>query len=465
MLNNILLNCRKNNGIQRIRIINKQFFSQNVWKKTKSSKKKPSETQERVEPLENKETPNLKIKCSIDTIHESGMSFADLFKKNCDFEQMKDIFDAVEYLNLASGGDMIKIRRFYVTVVLLAMHSSVDQSLKDALRKHFQLTDESRWRENPFLKVCETYLTIMNDPSARYSVTFRADENSVRYFATFKEYLLEALRRGIPDLEHWDVPAANKKVNHILELLNKLESKNKGLITKEPQKKIPQIQLMIDGLTKTKKHNLLEKSMSSEFSKAPELGAQPSLKDLLEHLAFKAAPLNQNSKSFDPERSLFDFPNSIDIPEINKSFKKSGTSEHLKKAQSHPYLDLFFDSDFQINEYQKHSNYRDSNKKIIERKPLRVEAILKIQRALGVRERSRDLFRESQGILEEMLLSKEKKLSGEELDKLEEEYEELVNLQRDPNYLLKKDTMRSNLGYTAFNNLNFYNKFKQISKL
>ena len=47
--------------------------------------------------------------------------------------------------------------------------------------------------------------------------------------------------------------------------------------------------------------------MHLEFALAPELNPDPSLMEILEIFAYKAATLNENAKPFDPDRPFFDY--------------------------------------------------------------------------------------------------------------------------------------------------------------
>jgi hypothetical protein len=201
--------------------------------------------------------------------------------------------------------------------------------------------------------------------------------------------------------------------------------------------------------------------MQSEFALAPELTSDPSLMQIFEHFAYKAAPLNENAKPFDPDRPFFDYSISLNIPEIEKDFNEGYIAKHLPVNNSHPYLELFFESDFKSNEYTKKANFVEKPKPKLERKPFRIEAIIKIQRALGVRLRSEGIFQKSEEILESFINSDETNLNVEDVDVMYTEYEDFMNLCRDANYFLKKSSMRSSLGKYTYDRIQDYNKYKK----
>ena len=153
-------------------------------------------------------------------VHESGMSFSDLFKKECDQKSILEVFDAVQYLLKASQGDLNKIRRFYVTVIVLAIHSSsLNPKIKASLRKYFQLTDETEWRDNPLLKLCEDYNSVLNNPYAKSEISIKVDKARLRSIITLKSYLIQAIKAQIPSLEPWDVDEYMHQASKISELL------------------------------------------------------------------------------------------------------------------------------------------------------------------------------------------------------------------------------------------------------
>ena len=200
--------------------------------------------------------------------------------------------------------------------------------------------------------------------------------------------------------------------------------------------------------------------MHLEFALAPELTPDPSLMEILENFAYKAAPLNENAKPFDPDRPFFDYSISLNIPEIEKDFSEGYISKHLPVHNSHPYLDMFFESNFKADEYEKRANFVEKKKPSLERKPFRIEALIKIQRALGVRMRSEGIFRKSEQILESFINSGENKLNVEDVDIVYAEYEDYSKLCKDANYFLKKISLRSSLGNDAFDRIQDYNRYK-----
>lgn len=208
---------------------------------------------------------------------------------------------------------------------------------------------------------------------------------------------------------------------------------------------------------------LLAKSISTEFPLPPALGEEPTLTKILEQFAFLSAPLNENSKSYDPNRPFFDYSTALDIPEIEKDFENGNFEKHLPVDHSHPYVKLFIENDFSIDHYEKVEAFKNPKKKIIERKPLRIEAIIKIQRALGVRGRSQKLFSISEQILQNLIEDPQNELTPEMIMILEEEYEDLIGLCKDSNYFLKKGSIKAELGNSAYGNLNFFDKFKKKS--
>ena len=234
MFNNLLQSCGKANRIQKIRPVQRRFFA--------SKKKGPNWVKPVNDPIDSdmtnvsqSETPfinmkDINLKDCFDQnptyTQKSGISFADLFQKDCNINEIKEILEAVEYLLKASEGDMAKIRRFYVTVMVLAIHApSLDPKVKFALRKYFQLTDETTWRQNPFLRLCEAYSQVQNDPLAKFSVAFRIDQPKLRAILTLKNYLAEATRVGIPDLEPWDLQMAKSRVEKVWPLINSPKGK------------------------------------------------------------------------------------------------------------------------------------------------------------------------------------------------------------------------------------------------
>jgi hypothetical protein len=218
------------------------------------------------------------------------------------------------------------------------------------------------------------------------------------------------------------------------------------------------------GLTVSISKDLLGRSMNSEFAVAPELSSEPSLMKIFENFAYRAAPLNENAKPFDPERPFFDYSIELNIPEIEKDFNEGYISKYLPVDHSHPYLELFFDSPIKTDEYHKRENYKEKQKPQLERKPLRVEAIVKIQRALGVRLRSEGIFNKSIKILESFIESSHEQLDVEQLEILDAEYQDFANLCKDANYFLKKSSLRSSLGKSTFERISKFEKFKEQSK-
>lgn len=240
MLNHLLLNCRNKNGVQRIRMINKNLFTKKDDQQTHMKANKISfQKDEDINFKKMEKNKNTDPLCLTNFVHESGMTFADLFDSDCNFEDIKDIFDAIEYLIKASGADMAKIRRFYVTLVVLAIHSpDLDPNIRYGLRKDFQLTDETKWRENSFLNLCESYLLIQSEFSARYSMSFRVNAAKMKYFLKFKKFLLKALKAGIPKLEHWDLQKANYQVKNIHFLIENLKGRYLSILTLRKPKEI-----------------------------------------------------------------------------------------------------------------------------------------------------------------------------------------------------------------------------------
>ena len=218
------------------------------------------------------------------------------------------------------------------------------------------------------------------------------------------------------------------------------------------------------GVETCRTQDLLFKSLNSEVTLVPKLAPRASLMSLLEHFAFKAAPLNQNSKPFDPERPHFDYSISLDIPEIVRDFTQGEIEKHLPLFNSHPYLEIFFESNFKANEYEKKTAYLPEKKDLLERKPLRVEAIINIQKALAIRARSKTIFPKSVKILKDFIESDEEQLTMEELETLDSEYLDFVELCRDPNYFLKKDSLRSGLGEINFERIKNFKEFTKTCR-
>lgn len=223
----------------------------------------------------------------------------------------------------------------------------------------------------------------------------------------------------------------------------------------------PELRVVYAGLQTCVAQDLLAKSLDSEFSLPPGLSPESSLAELLEHFAYRAAPLNENAKPFDPERPFFDYATHVDLPEIEKDFREGRAERHLPVEHSHPYLEMFFDSDFRADGYQMQANLLQERAPRLERKPLRVEAIVKIQRALGVRQRSGLLFAQSVEILESFLGSVQTDLSREQVEVLEAEYRDFAGLCRDPNHLLKQDSLRSGLGRLTFERVDGFRRFTE----
>ena len=121
---------------------------------------------------------------------------------------------------------------------------------------------------------------------------------------------------------------------------------------------------------------------------------------------------------------------------------------------------MFFESNFKADEYEKRANFVEKKKPSLERKPFRIEALIKIQRALGVRMRSEGIFRKSEQILESFINSGENKLNVEDVDIVYAEYEDYSKLCKDANYFLKKISLRSSLGNDAFDRIQDYNRYK-----
>ena len=158
---------------------------------------------------------------------DSGLSFFDLFEVDSREEDIQEIFEAVRYLLQASQGDLTKIRRFYVTVVVLAIHSSsLNVNVKNALRKYFQLTDESAWRQNPLLKLCESFLLVQTDKHAGSTVAFRVDPPMLNAILTFRAYLAEAVRAGVPRLEPWDLESNKARVRRMIHLIDTVKGES-----------------------------------------------------------------------------------------------------------------------------------------------------------------------------------------------------------------------------------------------
>lgn len=231
------------------------------------------------------------------------------------------------------------------------------------------------------------------------------------------------------------------------------------MLTPVFEQKNSTLKVVYVGLQTCVAKDLLTKSLNSEFAIAPELDAQPSLAAILEHFAFRAAPLNENAKPFDPDRPFFDYSIHLDLPQIEKDFREGYLAKHLPVDHSHPYLEMFFDSNFKADEYSKRANYVEKKAPKFERKPLRVEAIVKIQKALGVRQRSKLVFSRSIGILEAFLESDSEQMSIEDVQIIETEYNDFVELCRDPNHFLKKDSLRSEVGKHAFDRMSEFKRF------
>ena len=215
------------------------------------------------------------------------------------------------------------------------------------------------------------------------------------------------------------------------------------------------------GVETTLDQDLLEKSMGREFLRTPDFPAEPSFKQVLQHYAYKAAPLNENAKSFDADRPFFEYSVALNLPEMEKALRAGKT---LPFDLKHPYLEMFFEGDIKVDDYLKAGNFRELPKGALERKPLRLEAIIKIQKALGVRLRARPIFPKGDGILEGFLREERGDLKEEELEVLEGELQDLVGLCRDANYFLKKGAMESKLGKKNVRKMPFYEKFVSESK-
>ena len=197
---------------------------------------------------------------------------------------------------------------------------------------------------------------------------------------------------------------------------------------------------------------------------APPLSYNPTYVEILEHFAYKASPLNDGSKLFDPVRPFFDYSIALNIPEIQKDLSEGRFSKYFPVNNSHPYLEMFFDTPLKVNEYDQKKAFAIDKKEIIQRKPLRIEAIIKIQKTLSVRTRSKPLFTQSKKILEDFISKNKKGFLDEEIDILDDEYHHFAELCRDPNYLLKKDALESKLGEETFKRLRNYKEFNSKSK-
>jgi hypothetical protein len=234
MLNTLLSNCWKQNNIKTFNRIPKRLFGKKKSKRTqkevlKETKNLDLKTENEMEEMKIDfitKQPNQMYDTNEYFVHKSGLAFASLFEEDCDSDDIQEIFEAVQYLLKASQGDLTKIRRFYVTVIVLAIHSSsLDPKIKASLRKHFQLTDETKWRESPLLKLCEAFNFIITESYAKSVISFHVDKARLRSLITLKSYLAQAIKAGIPDLEPWDLKEYQNQVKTMKSLIENPKGK------------------------------------------------------------------------------------------------------------------------------------------------------------------------------------------------------------------------------------------------
>jgi hypothetical protein len=238
MLNTLLSNCRKQNQIKKLHRIPRKLFSTGDSEVQQSQFLNETENLKLNEPNTLNETdfkivtkiPNPIYESDTFYVHKSGMSFIDLFKKECDQKSILEVFEAVQYLLKASQGDVKKIRRFYVTMIVLAIHSSsLNRKIKSSLRKYFQLSDETKWRDNPLLKLCEDYNSVLSNPYAKGEVSVKVDKDRLRSMIILKSYLTQAIKGEIPSLEPWDIQEKQNQVSKMMTLM--ANSKGKLVFT------------------------------------------------------------------------------------------------------------------------------------------------------------------------------------------------------------------------------------------
>lgn len=227
MLNNLLQSCRNSTRIQRLRKIQIKYFNNNNHLTNEDDNYDSFSDYEDYSNLEIDMDQNFILDEENPVIELKEFTIENLFYNNCDKNDKIEIIQLLNYLLNASDYDMEKIKRFYVTIIVMAIHSqNLNPKIKNSLKKYFQMTDETKWRENPFLKLCEAAYFIKTDKNARFTVSFRLTKERLRFILILKSYLKKAIDSGLPKLEIWDINTFELEIKEILYLLNNPKGTN-----------------------------------------------------------------------------------------------------------------------------------------------------------------------------------------------------------------------------------------------
>ena len=171
-------------------------------------------------------------------------------------------------------------------------------------------------------------------------------------------------------------------------------------------------------------------------------------------MATKFLSLNSSNKANDPERALFDFSTDVSISQVRKDFYAGNSEAHFPLFNSHAYFSLFLDQ-------PEDSSFQESQKsRPFERKPVRIQVISALQKAMHLRGRNRLPLEPLTKTLTEFVEKGDGagKLRGENLDIVEEAFEEFIGFCRDPNFMLKQEVVQDTLGVETGQGMRAYQR-------
>ena len=167
-------------------------------------------------------------------------------------------------------------------------------------------------------------------------------------------------------------------------------------------------------------------------------------------------------RGFDYERNLFEYDASISISEIKKDYYSGKGKRHFPVFNSQKYFKTFLEGGANFTEMKVGIKDLQEKETIFERKPIRIEVISKMQKALGIRARNGIIFQESLVELQKFVQGEFSENDFEDLvDLLETEHSEFVQLCRDPNYFLKKKALQDKIGTDGHRRIQKYQQYYQ----
>ena len=161
-------------------------------------------------------------------MNEMGVS-GEYFKKQYDrvfaeevsAEDRLEVRMTVAFLLEKSEEDFDRIKRFFITVLTMSMHSrGLTTSTRRKARRDLQLHDEAYWFEHFLLNICQGFYNTRYFPKSRDAVFFEVTTENVKALKHFRDVLAEGVAGGLPHIEPFNWEAQIQSLESAIGLMN-----------------------------------------------------------------------------------------------------------------------------------------------------------------------------------------------------------------------------------------------------